>query len=110
MNSLILWVILAIVAIFIIGWLVQVFKASKDPDVIEASNLRMDVRRFRHYREGYDEFARLMKVYGSDSKEAMEYFKTVDNPNEWRRYQAYRHQQWKAEWEKEKERIWNGEK
>lgn len=78
----------------VIMFIVNMVKAMKDPDVIAASNLKMDVRRYKKYKEWYDEHQRLMQQYGIDSKEEREYFlsffKQIKNPNEWRRYQAFR--------------------
>lgn len=86
--------IVAVIIGAVIMLLVNIIKATKDPDVIAASNLRMDVRRYKKYREWYDEHQRLMRQYGIDSKEEQEYFrsffKQIKNPNEWRRYQAFR--------------------
>lgn len=86
--------IVALVAGAVIMLLVNIIKATKDPDVIAASNLRMNVRRYRKYRDWYDEHQRLMRLYGIDSREEQEYFrsffKQIKNPNEWRRYQAFR--------------------
>lgn len=86
--------IVAVIAGNAIMLIINIIKAMKDPDVIAASNLRMDVRRYKKYREWYDEHQRLMRQYGIDSKEELEYFrsffKQIKNPNEWRRYQAYR--------------------
>lgn len=86
--------IVAVVIGAVIMLLVNIIKATKDPDVIAASNLRMDVRRYKKYREWYDEHQRLMRRYGIDSKEEQEYFrsffKQIKTPNEWRRYQAFR--------------------
>lgn len=79
---------------FVIVLIVCIIKAAKDPDVIAASNLKMDVRRYKKYREWYDEHQRLVRQYGLDSKEEQEYFlsffKQIKNPNEWRRYQKFR--------------------
>ena len=88
----------AVVAYFI--W--SFFNATKDPDVIEASNLRMNIRNFKKYRDLYDKLQEVMEKYGADSHEANEFFKqdiwpeVKSNSNEWRRYQDYRaakHQQ-----------------
>lgn len=69
-------------------------KAMKDPDVKQSSALGIDVRRYKQYRDWYDEHQRLMTVYGIESKEEQEYFitffKQIKYPNEWRRYQDYR--------------------
>ena len=78
----------------VIMFIANIVKATKDPDVIAASNLKMDVRRYKKYKEWYDEHQRLIKLYGIDSKEEQEYFlsffKQIKNPNEWRRYQSFR--------------------
>ena len=96
--------IVAVIAWIVIMLVVNIIKATKDPDVIEASNLRMDVRRYKKYKEWYDEHQRLMRQYGVGSMEAQEYFlgffRQIKNPNEWRRYQAYRYN-------KAKQELWN---
>lgn len=85
---------IAIVAYAAIVIATNIIKATKDPDVITASDLRMDVRRYKQYREWYDEHQRLMREYGINSKEEqayfLQFFKQIKNPNEWRRYQNYR--------------------
>lgn len=72
----------------------RIIQATKDPDVIDAANLRIDIRNYKQYREWYDEHQRLMMKYGIESKEAQQYFlyffKQIKNPNEWRRYSLYR--------------------
>lgn len=72
----------------------RIIQATKDPDVIDAANLRIDIRQYKQYREWYDEHQRLMMKYGIESKEAQQYFlyffKQIKNPNEWRRYSLYR--------------------
>ena len=72
----------------------RIIQATKDPDVIDAANLRIDLRKYKQYREWYDEHQRLMMKYGIESKEAQQYFlyffKQIKNPNEWRRYSLYR--------------------
>ncbi len=86
---------------FVAMVVVNVIKATKDPDVIEASGLRMDVRRYKKYKKWYDEHQRLMRRYGIGSKEEQEFFlgffRQIKNPNEWRRYQAYRYNKAKQE-------------
>jgi hypothetical protein len=80
---------------FVAMIVVNIIKATKDPDVIEASKLRMDVNRYKKYKEWYDEHQRLMRQYGIGSKEEqkyfMDFFRKIKNPNEWRRYQEYRY-------------------
>ena len=78
----------------ILMWVYHFIKALKDPDVRRASELGMDVSRYRRYRKWYDEHQRLMSLYGIESKEAEDYFvsffRQIKYPNEWRRYQRYR--------------------
>lgn len=89
---------------FVVFLIYEIIKATKDPDVIAASDLRMTVRRYKKYREWYDEHQRLMEQYGIESKEAEKYFvsffKKIKNPNEWRRYQAYRFKKSRECWYK----------
>lgn len=64
-------------------------------DIETAASLRIiDMRRYRKYKEWYDEHLRLMTQYGVHSTEANEYFnsfhKHINFPNEWRAYQEYR--------------------
>lgn len=105
LGGLIFIVIMAILTV-----VSNIIKAFKDPDVLAASELKMDVRKYKQYREWYDEHQRLMGTYGIDSKEEQEYFrnffKQIQNPNEWRRYQDYRfkksREQWRNEWEQQR--------
>lgn len=87
--------VFSLLAYIIMFWLSSIFKATKDPDVVAASDLRMPVFRYKQYREWYDKYMELMKVYGCDSKEANKYFNSffckIKAPNEWRRYQKYRY-------------------
>ena len=50
--------------------------------------------RYKQYKVWYDEHMRLMQKYGIFSKEAEQYFvsffRQIENPNEWRRYQKMR--------------------
>jgi len=77
----------------------------KDPDVQIASDLRMSVKRYRHYQRLYDEYQSFMIEHGVHSqaseKKFAEIFKQIDNPNEWRRYQTYREQKQRNEYMKE---------
>lgn len=96
---------IAVLAYF--GW--NWYKATKDPDVQAASDLRMNVFNYRHYRKLYDDYSKFMQQHGPSSKESDDYFvKTIwpqiKNPNEWRRYQQYRQEQYDAEY---RERINN---
>lgn len=93
-----------IVIVALVSIITNIIKATKDPDVIVASNLKMDVRRYKQYREWYDEHQRLISAYGIDSNEEqkffLSFFKQIKNPNEWRRYQDYRYQESRKKWEK----------
>ncbi|MDD6007611.1 MAG: hypothetical protein PUC21_09960 [Bacteroidales bacterium] len=86
---------------FILLLLSNIIKAFKDPDVQAASELKMDVRRYKQYREWYDEHQRLIEKYGIESKEEQEYFlsffKKIKNKNEWRRYADYRYRKWREQ-------------
>lgn len=86
----------AVVLVAILYWLFLTVKAMKDPDVQIASTLRMSITRYRHYQKLYDEYQEFMLKHGANSqaseKKFIEIFKQIDNPNEWRRYQAYREQ------------------
>lgn len=90
-------------------WLFVTVKAMKDPDVHIASELRMSIKRYRHYQRLYDEYQDFMLKHGVNShaseKKFAEIFRQIDNPNEWRRYQSYREQKQKNEWLKE---VYNG--
>lgn len=101
----ILYSICAVVVGVVVYWLYQTFKALKDPDVQIATDLRMSVKRYRHYQKLYDEYQEFMHTHGVHSaaseKKFREIFKQIDNPNEWRRYQAYREQMQRDEFMKE---------
>ena len=87
------WVIIGLFC-FLVQFVIQYIKATKDPDVRAASSLGMSVARYRWYRECYDKWQETMTKYGTDSKEADavfdEFFPQIKNLNEWRRYQEYR--------------------
>lgn len=80
----------------IIYWLFLTFKAMKDPDVQIASDLRMSIQHYRHYQKLFDEYQDFMLKHGTESvasqRKFVEIFKQIKNPNEWRRYSAYREQ------------------
>lgn len=90
----ILFGILAVLAGVIIYWVYSAIKATKDPDVQNAAKLRMSVTSYRKYQAIYNEFQDFMLEHGYDSpateKKFSELFKQIKNPNEWRRYQAFR--------------------
>lgn len=91
MNNIWFWVI--IIAFFLTATL----KGLKDPDVRVANKLKIPILRYKKYKKWYDEHQRLMGQYGTESKEANEYFDSfiqhVKYKNEWRRYQDYRYQE-----------------
>lgn len=105
------FIFVAVMVIFTI--LTNVIKSFKDPDVLKASELKMDIRRYKKYREWYDEHQRLMSQYGIESKQAeqyfLEFFKQIKNPNEWRRYQDFRYKQSRVEWDKWKEELYGND-
>lgn len=84
----------AVIVGIILYWLYLTAKAMKDPDVQIATDLRMSIKRFRHYQRLYDEYEDFILKHGANSqaseKKFIEIFKQIDNPNEWRRYQKYR--------------------
>ena len=95
MLTSILWGLCLVLAVVLIQIIYHVIKASKDPDVKIATDLRMSITRYHKYQRLYDEHWNIMKKYGSHSKEAEQFFKTqvlpnIDNHNEWRRYEDYR--------------------
>lgn len=101
----ILYGLCAVVGGVVLYWLYQTFKALKDPDVQIATDLRMSVKRYRHYQMLYDEYQEFMLKHGVNSaaseKKFVEIFKQIDNPNEWRRYQTYREQKQREEFMKD---------
>ena len=85
--------LLTLLIYILISIIVSIAKSAKDPDVIEASQLHIPIYRYKKYKEWNDKYMRLMDIYGEDSKEANEYFRSfwsqVKYPNEWRRYCAH---------------------
>ncbi len=92
----------AVVVGIILYWLYLTAKALKDPDVQIATDLRLSIKKYRHYQRLYDEYEDFMLKHGANSqaseKKFIEIFKQIDNPNEWRRYQAYREQKQRNEY------------
>ena len=79
----------------VLYWLYLCLKATKDPDVIAASDLRMSVSRYRLYRSLYDEMQNMYKKHGTSSESMEDFFRTqifpkIKNQNEWRRYNNFR--------------------
>lgn len=94
MNG-ILWGVGLIVFAFVIGLVRSIIKASKNPDVQAASDLKMTIQNYRKYQKLYDEHWDVMMKYGANSREAEHFFNKsifpqINNHNEWRRYQNYR--------------------
>lgn len=80
---------------FIGYWAYQTIKAMRDPDVQIATDLHMSIKRYRKYQRLYDAHWEVMMKYGTNSREAENFFAkevypNLPNPNEWRRYQYYR--------------------
>lgn len=93
--SYIFWGLGFVAAGFIIGLVYNMVKASKDPDVQAASDLRMTIGNYRKYKRLYDAHWEIMMKYGANSSEAERFFAkevypNLPNLNEWRRYEDYR--------------------
>lgn len=105
-----LYGIILIAITLLAGLLWHFIRALKDPDVQNASRLRMSVKRYRHYQRLYDEYHDFMMKHGVNSqaseKKFIEIFKRIDNPNEWRRYQAYRLEKHQEAFQKEMKAKW----
>ena len=69
--------IFSVLAYFLMMWLTATFKALKDPDVQIASELRMSVKRYRHYQRLYDEYQEFMAEHRVDSHASEEKFKEI---------------------------------
>lgn len=82
--------ILAVVIFIVVLWVRETAKAAKDPDVIEASELRIPIHRYRKYKEAWDKILVIYEKYGTDSpksdKLVFEIVSGLPNMNEWRRY------------------------
>ena len=82
--------IIAVVIFIIILWVRETAKAAKDPDVIEASELRIPIYRYRKYQEAWNKIQTIYKQYGTDTptsnKMVEEIIRNLPNLNEWRRY------------------------
>lgn len=82
--------ILAVVIFIVVLWIRETAKAAKDPDVIEASELRIPIYRYRKYQEAWDKIQAIYKAYGTDSQMSIkmvnEIIESLPNLNEWRRY------------------------
>lgn len=92
------WTVVGVIVV----WLYFFFKALKDPDVQNAADSRMSIKRFKKYERLYNSYWDVMTKYGPNSPEADEYFDKqiwpqIDVPNEWRRYQYFRARKSKLE-------------
>ena len=89
-----MWLGFAFVGAFIFAyWLYCFIKATKDPEVLEASDLRMTITRYRKYKEANNRIQEIYRTHGTNSAQAN---KEVDliisglpNMNEWRRFMDY---------------------
>ena len=81
-----IYALIAIAVYFILGWIYFAIKAFKDPDVQEASKLRMTVKNYHKYQSIYDEEMTYLKT----GKTPPNRYDEISNFNEWRRYQQYR--------------------
>lgn len=86
---------------FVIGAAILFFiynfiKSLSDPDVREASDLKMNVNHYRKYKEIYDEQTRCHAKNATPPNRMSE----IPNMNEWRRYGEYR-------WKKSSEELYD---
>lgn len=91
------WIgLLAVGIYFLFIWVREAFKATKDPEVIEATELRMDIRRYKKYKDMSERISKVYKEYGLNSsiaeKKVNDIIKEAPNYNEFDRYQRYRMQ------------------
>lgn len=94
MSNFILYPLIALGGLFVVVFIYNFFKASKDPDVKAASALHMTIGRYNLYKELFEKHQAAMSKYGIHSKEATEMFikeinPRIPNPNEWRRFCEY---------------------
>lgn len=86
----ILTAVIAVAALFLVGWIVSAIKAAKDPDVQAASNLMMSITHYRTYQRFWNEYEEVRRKYGAYSKETDEKIKEIlgkiRRPNEWMRF------------------------
>ena len=89
-------IVLSIALALIFMWVREAFKASNDPEVIEASELRIDIRRYKKYKDMSERISKVYKEYGLNSpiaeKKVNDIIKEAPNFNEFDRYQKYRMQ------------------
>ncbi len=96
---------LSILAVlFFIYWIYGFVKALKDPDVQEASKLHMSVKRYRIYKEIFEEQT---KCY-DEGLPVPNRMNDIPNMNEWRRYGEYQIQKQSESMFKELDSIKKG--
>lgn len=94
MSNYILYPLIALGGLFVVVFIYNLIKASKDPNVKAASALHMTIGRYNLYKELFEKHQAVMSKYGIHSKEATEMFikeinPRIPNPNEWRRFCEY---------------------
>ena len=93
--------IFTVLAFAVLTWITYSIEALKDPDVQIASQLRIPIKRYRRYQRLFDEYQEFLLKNGSGTRASEEKFKEIfeqiDNPNEWRRYSAYREEKQRKE-------------
>lgn len=94
MSNYILYPLIALGGLFVVVFIYNFIKASKDPNVKAASALHMTIGRYNLYKELFEKHQAAMSRYGIYSKEATEMFikeinPRIPNPNEWRRFCEY---------------------
>lgn len=92
MTSIICGLVAVVVGLFCM-WIYQTIKASKDPDVKEASTLRIPIARYRKYQEAEKKIQETYAKFGTSSNKAnkivSEIISSLPNMNEWRRYSDF---------------------
>lgn len=80
-------------AFILIYWLYSFIKATKDPEVLEASDLRITITRYRKYKEANKKIQEIYRTHGTNSdhanKEVDRIISGLPNMNEWRRFMDY---------------------
>lgn len=114
MSNYILYPLIVLGGLFLISWIYNSIKASKDPEVRAASNLRMTTKRYRLYKELFEKHQAAMRKYGTDSQKAYDIFvkeihPNIPNPNEWRRFCDYQVILGKEKMQKEIDELYDDE-
>lgn len=86
--------LIAFAAIIVVRYILSVRKNMKDPDVIDATKLGMDVREYLYYKELAEEYEKAIYSLKTE-KEQNDYFKNfvlpkIKNPNKWYKVTNYR--------------------